>query len=36
MPITDGSHEKTLAALGVTQPEQVAALFAEVRARFDA
>ena len=36
MPTTDGSHEKTLAALGVTQPEQVAALFAEIRARFDA
>ena len=35
MPTTDGSHEKTLAALGVNQPEQVAALFAEVRARFD-
>jgi phenylalanyl-tRNA synthetase alpha chain len=35
MPTTDGSQEKTLAALGVTQPEQVAALFAEVRARFD-
>lgn len=36
MPTTDGSHEKTLAALGVTQPEQVAALFAEIRLRFDA
>ena len=36
MPTTNGSHEKTLAALGVTQPEQVTALFAEVRARFDA
>ncbi len=36
MPTTDGSQEKTLAALGVTQPEQVAALFAEIRARFDA
>ena len=36
MPTTDGSHEKTLAALGVTQPEQVAALFAKVRALFDA
>src|SRR6266567_229648 len=36
MPITDGSHEKTLAALGVTQPEQLAFLFAEIRARFDA
>ena len=36
MPTTDGSHERTLAALGVTQPEQLAALFAGVRARFDA
>jgi phenylalanyl-tRNA synthetase alpha chain len=36
MPTTDGSHEKTLAALGVNQPEQVAALFAEIRARYDA
>jgi phenylalanyl-tRNA synthetase alpha chain len=36
MPTTDGSHEKTLAALGVTQPEQLAPLFAELRARFDA
>jgi phenylalanyl-tRNA synthetase alpha chain len=36
MPTTDGSHEKTLAALGVTQPEQLAFLFAEIRARFDA
>jgi phenylalanyl-tRNA synthetase alpha chain len=36
MPTTDGSHEKTLAALGVTQPEQLPALFAEIRARFDA
>ena len=36
MPTTDGSHEKTLAALGVTQPEQLAPLFAEIRARFDA
>jgi len=35
MPTTDGSQEKTLAALGVTQPEQLAALFAEIRARFD-
>src|SRR6267154_979387 len=35
MPTTDGSHEKTLAALGVTQPEQLAPLFAEIRARFD-
>src|ERR1041384_6584453 len=36
MPTTNCSHEKTLAALGVTQPEQVAALFAEIRAHFDA
>jgi phenylalanyl-tRNA synthetase alpha chain len=36
MPTTDGSQEKTLAALGVTQPEQLAPLFAEIRARFDA
>ncbi len=36
MPTTDGSQEKTLAALGVTQPEQLAALFAAIRARFDA
>jgi phenylalanyl-tRNA synthetase alpha chain len=36
MPTTDGSHEKQFAALGVTQPEQVAVLFAEIRARFDA
>ena len=35
MPTTDGSHEKTLAMLGVTQPEQLASLFAEIRARFD-
>jgi phenylalanyl-tRNA synthetase alpha chain len=35
MPTTDGSQEKTLAALGVTQPEQLAPLFAEIRARFD-
>jgi phenylalanyl-tRNA synthetase alpha chain len=35
MPTTDGSQEKTLAALGVTRPEQLAPLFAEVRARFD-
>lgn len=36
MPTTNGSHEKTLATLGVTQPEQVAPLFAEIRADFDA
>jgi len=35
MPTTDGSHDKTLAALGITQPEQLAFLFAEIRARFD-
>src|SRR2546429_3646559 len=35
MPTTDGSHENTLAALGVTQPEQLAPLFAQIRARFD-
>jgi len=36
MPTTEGSHDKTLAALGVTQPEQLAALFGEIRTRFDA
>ena len=36
MPTNDGSHEKTLAALGVTQPEQLPALFAAIRAQFDA
>ncbi len=35
MPTTEGSHEKTLAALGVTDPARLAALFAEIRARFD-
>src|SRR5258707_14950266 len=35
MPTTEGSHEKTLAALGVTDPAQLAALFAGIRARFD-
>ena len=35
MPTTNGSHEKTLAALGVTQPEQLTPVFAEIRARFD-
>ncbi len=35
MPTTEGSHEKTLAALGVSDPTQLAALFAEIRARFD-
>jgi phenylalanyl-tRNA synthetase alpha chain len=33
--MTDTGLDKTLAALGVTQPEQVAARFAEVRAYFD-
>jgi phenylalanyl-tRNA synthetase alpha chain len=36
MPTTDGSHEKTLAALGVTQAEQVAPLFADLLARAQA
>jgi len=36
MPTNDGSHEKTLAALGVTGPEQLLPLFAAIRARFDA
>jgi phenylalanyl-tRNA synthetase alpha chain len=36
MPTREGSHDKTLAALGVTQPEQLAALFGEIRTRFDA
>jgi phenylalanyl-tRNA synthetase alpha chain len=35
MPTIDGSHEKALATLGVTQPEQLARLFAEIRALFD-
>jgi phenylalanyl-tRNA synthetase alpha chain len=35
MPTTDGSHEKPLAILGVTRPEQLASLFGEIRARFD-
>ena len=35
MPTNDGTHEKTLAALGVTQPEQLLPLFAEISARFD-
>jgi len=33
MAITDGSQEKTLAALGVTQPGQVAPLFADLLSR---
>src|SRR5947209_19363145 len=36
MPTVENPTEKTLAALGVTQPAEVAPLFAEVRARFDA
>jgi len=36
MPTTNGSHEKTLAAQGVTRPEQLAPLWAQIRARFDA
>jgi len=36
MPTNDDRHEKTLAALGVTQPQQLLPLFAEIRARFDA
>jgi len=35
MPTTDGSHERTLAALGVTRPEELASLFAQIRAHFD-
>ncbi len=35
MPILDIGLDKTLAALGVAQPGQVAPLFAAVRARFD-
>jgi phenylalanyl-tRNA synthetase alpha chain len=33
MPTTDGSQEKTLAALGVTKPDEVAPLFAELLLR---
>src|ERR1700741_4501504 len=36
MATAEGSHEKSLAALGATGAEQLTALFAEVRARFDA
>jgi phenylalanyl-tRNA synthetase alpha chain len=36
MPTNDDTQEKTLAALGVTQPQQLLPLFAEIRARFDA
>jgi phenylalanyl-tRNA synthetase alpha chain len=35
MPTSDTSTEKTLSALGVTQPEQIAALFLDVRGDFD-
>jgi phenylalanyl-tRNA synthetase alpha chain len=35
MPTNDGSHEKTLAALGIAQPEQLPSLFAQIRSRFD-
>jgi phenylalanyl-tRNA synthetase alpha chain len=35
MPPIENPTGKTLAALGVTQPDHVAPLFAEVRARFD-
>lgn len=35
MPTIENPTGKTLAQLGVTQPEQVAGLFADVRARFD-
>jgi len=35
MPNIEKPTDKTLAALGVTQPDQVAALFAEIRSRFD-
>ncbi|MGB6498470.1 MAG: phenylalanine--tRNA ligase subunit alpha, partial [Candidatus Acidiferrum sp.] len=35
MPTIDNTTGKTLAALGVTQPDQVAPLFAEARSRFD-
>lgn len=36
MPTIDTGLDKTLTALGVTKPEQVAPLFTEVRAQFDA
>ncbi len=36
MPTSDIGLDKTLAALGVTQPDQVAPFFARVRERFDA
>jgi len=36
MATAEGSHEKSLATLGVTDAEQLTALFAEARAQFDA
>ncbi len=36
MSSSDNKPERTLADLGVTRPDQVASLFAEVRAQFDA
>lgn len=36
MSTLENKPEKTLAALGITQPEQVQSLFAEVRSNFDA
>src|SRR5258705_1960274 len=36
MPTNDGTHEKTLAALGVTSAEQISVLFAGLREQFDA
>jgi phenylalanyl-tRNA synthetase alpha chain len=36
MPISEASHEKSLATLGVKSAEQLTALFAEARTRFDA
>ena len=36
MPTIDNPTAKTLAALGVTQADQLSPLFAEIRARFDA
>src|ERR1700740_2873092 len=35
MSSSDNKPERTLADLGVSQPEQVVSLFAEVRAQFD-
>ena len=34
MPTTDGSHEKTLAALGATDPVSISMLFTELRRQF--